>query len=526
MMATSTKRNSAMIAIGVITATLAIYLLRLNAVAGQMVDDAYYVLLAKVLSERGGYRLVSSATTAMVPLYPPGFPAILSIVFLVLPDFPRNVWLLKCVSIAAMLGVGLLTYAYARRREMQQELAACMAIAITITPAFVFLATSTVMSECVFTLFQLATVLLIHNSVETRNTRHARIWTIAAALTAGAIVLIRSAGLGLALAAGLWLLKERLWKRAALFGAVVAVCILPWMIHARTHAPTYAERALHGGSIVYPYGDQIWMRWAGDPASGTVTLRDFPARVGANIVDVFSRGMGGLFVPTLFRGPAESGEEMVALGGAAGLGRGSMGSASATIAVSLLLSALVIVGFVQTARRHVTVAELLVPISLAIILLWPFWTFRFVVPLAPYLFFYLVAGIRTFAPLRVARIALICLIGLNVSDHARYVLEARNPERASHVSWLVQARETDEILDWMVHHLGDGVVATTNPGLVYIRTGHRTLSFDRPHEDWSVWRSRGVRYVVCLLAVELPPASRGGYKLLYRSPMGFWVIEI
>jgi hypothetical protein len=78
----------------------------------------------------------------------------------------------------------------------------------------------------------------------------------------------------------------------------------------------------------------------------------------------------------------------------------------------------------------------------------------------------------------------------------------------------------------MIQHLGDGVVATTNPGLVYLRTGHRTLSFERPLEDWSVWRSRGVRYVACFVSVELPVASRGGYRVLYRSPAGFWVIEI
>ncbi len=509
-----------------VVATLGIYVSRLNEAAGLMVDDAYYVMLAKVLSDGEGYRLVSSATTAMVPLYPPGFPAILSIVFRLLPEFPRNVWLLKSVSIAAMLGVGLLTYAYVRRRQVQQELAVCIAIAVTITPAFVFLATSTVMSECVFTLFQLATVLQIHQSVETGDRQRARMWTIGAGLTAGVNVLIRSAGLGLVLAAGLWLLKERLWKRAALFGAVAATCLLPWMLYARAHAPTPEERALHGGSIVYSYGEQIWMRWAGDPASGTVTLRDFPARIGVNVVDVFARGMGGLFVPALFRGPAESGEEMVALGGVAGLSRGSMGGAAATMGISLMLSGLVLLGFVRTARTRVTVAELLVPASLGIIFIWPFWTFRFVLPLAPYLFFYLVAGIRTFAPLRVARLALLCVIGLHLSDHARYVLNARDPVDSSQVSWLVQARETDAALVWMTRNLEAGAIATTNPALVYLRTGHRTLSFDRPLEDWSVWRARGIRYVACFLAVELPAASRGEYKVLYRSPTGMWVIEI
>jgi hypothetical protein len=504
--------------------TVAIYVSRLNDAAGLMVDDGYYVMLARALSQGEGYRLVNSAATAVVPLYPPGFPAILSIAFHLFPAFPQNAWLLKCVSIAAMFGVGLLTYAYARTRQLQREPAACVAVAVTITPAFVFLATSTVMSECVFTLFQLATVLLIHRGVDANHAGRTRKFMIAAALTAAATVFVRTAGLGLVLASGVWLLKERLWKQAVLFGAIAVVCVLPWMLYARAYAPTGAEQALHGGSIVYSYGEQIWMRWAGDPGSGTATLADLPKRVGVNTVDVFGRGMGGLFVPALFRGPAESGEEMVALGGAAGLSRGSMGGVSATMAISLLLSAIVLLGFAQTARTRVTLAELFVPVSLGITLLWPFWTFRFVIPLAPFLFVYLVAGIRTLAPPSVVRIALLCVIGLHVSDHARYVLAARDPARANQVSWLAQAHETEEVLEWAARHLGDGVIATTNPALVYLRTGQKTLSFDRPLEDWSVWRSRGVRYVVCLVPIEPPLASHGG-SLLYRSASGFWIIE-
>ena len=78
----------------------------------------------------------------------------------------------------------MLTYCYLQPlRQMPRELAACVAIAVTMTPAFVFLATSTVMSECVFTLTQLATVLLIHRSVRDSSTANARMCTVAAALT-------------------------------------------------------------------------------------------------------------------------------------------------------------------------------------------------------------------------------------------------------------------------------------------------------------------------------------------------------
>src|ERR1700736_4587632 len=121
-----------------------------------MVDDAWYMLLAKAIADGRGYHLISSATTAILPLYPPGFPAILSLVFRASPDFPQNVWWLKSVSIVAMMGVGVLTYVYVDTdRHAPRDISACAAVAVAIVPSFVFLATSTVMSECVFTLAQL-----------------------------------------------------------------------------------------------------------------------------------------------------------------------------------------------------------------------------------------------------------------------------------------------------------------------------------------------------------------------------------
>jgi hypothetical protein len=519
------RTRNARAALIVLLVAVPIYALRLNDAAGLVVDDAWYVMLGSALAGGQGYQLINAPVDGILPGYPPGFPAILSIVFRVLPKFPQNVWLLKSLSVMAMLGVGILTYVYAKRRQVPEEVALCAALGVTVTPAFVFLATSTVMTECIFTLLQLATVLLIHRGGESRDAQRAQRLTAVAGLTAAATVLIRSAGIALPLAAGLWLVKERLWKRAVLFAAITILGVLPWIAYAHWHAPTPAQQSLHGGSIVYSYGEQIWMRWAGYPAAGAATVDELPARVGTNVVDVVFRGAGGVFVPALFRGPAESGEEIASLGGALGLSRGSMGAASGTMGVSFAIAAIMLVGFVRTSRTNLTVAELLVPATLGIIVVWPFWTFRFILPLAPYLFVYLVRGLRTFAPAAVARVALLCLFGLNVLDHARYVLHARDAERTARVSWLAQARETDEVLDWITRNLDDGVIATTNPGLVYLRTGHKTIAFDRPHDDFGVWKARGVRYVVSLLPVQ-PPASSNAFKLLYRSSEGMWVIEI
>jgi hypothetical protein len=394
------------------------------------------------------------------------------------------------------------------------------------------------MSECVFAFFQLATVLLLERNADGPNERRS-VWLAAfGGGTAAFAVLVRSAGIGLLVAGALFLLKEHRFRHALVFGAVSVAMLLPWATYARVHAPTAEERYTHGGSIVYSYGEQVWMRWAGDPASGSATLRDMPARVATNIVDVFGRDMIGIFAPTLLRGASESGEEIVSLGGAAGLTQGSMGNAPATMAISLLFSAMVLTGFAQAIRSRVTIAEILVPIALAIIVLWPFWTFRFVVPLASFLFLYFVRGVQTIAAwarhaldhdheggFDLARVVLLAIVGLSVLDHAAYLYMVRQAGSTS-VSWLQQARETDAALEWMRGNLEPGVVATTNPGLVFLRTGQRTISFDRIHSGWQGWRDRGVRYIACLLVVELPPDAAREVKVLYKSAGGFWIVEI
>ena len=178
-----------------------------------MVDDAYYVLLARALADGEGYRLVSSGTTAILPLYPPGFPFLLSLVFQVAPRFPENVWLLKSVSIAAMFALGGLSSALFRERRLADDLAALAAAAITIVPAFVFLATSTVMSECVFTLTLLGAVYVLQRSGDVKGGRTLGFVAGAGMLGAGAM-LLRSAGIAVIAAGVLWLLKERRWRHA------------------------------------------------------------------------------------------------------------------------------------------------------------------------------------------------------------------------------------------------------------------------------------------------------------------------
>ena len=127
---------------------LTLYILRLDGIVGMVIDDAWYVLLAKAIATGQGYTIINSPTPGIMPLYPPGFPLLLAIVFKFAPAFPENLWLLKSVSIAAMMGVGFVTYWYFHTcRECPAYLSLALAAATTLSPPLAFLSTSTVMSE-------------------------------------------------------------------------------------------------------------------------------------------------------------------------------------------------------------------------------------------------------------------------------------------------------------------------------------------------------------------------------------------
>lgn len=531
-------RAAAVAASGVLLAT--VYLLRLDRVAGLFVDDAWYVLLAKALSQGDGFLLISSASTPIPPNVPPGFPAILAVCFRVAPDFPANVPLLKSVSVASMFAVGPIAYRYLTRyRGLPWPTALGIVVATLITPGLVFLATSTVMAECVFTAGQMATLLVVERSVREAGEDAGLRATVLAAALAAATLLVRSTGIALVAAAALYLLMSGRRRRAMVFGLVTIICIAPWTIYARVHAPTVAQRTEHGGSIAYAYSDAMRMRVAGRPTFGAATPADLANRILMNVVNVLGRDAGAIIVPAFFRGADESGQEVTSLGRALGLPPGSMGNSPVTLAISFVLSVICLGGYIAVCRERITAAELLVPLSIGMTLLVPFWTYRYILPLAPFVFLYLLAGIRAATtvvlpsrstalrdPWTAARIAILSIICLDAADHAQYIVAARNsPER---VDWIADAREIDEVLAWMERSLHDeGRVASTNPALIYLRTGRKGLAMDDAEQHWDHWKASGIRYVVCLRpAVPLPSVSRPFNVLFQTSRHRLWILEI
>ncbi|MBS1806803.1 MAG: hypothetical protein JST84_01260 [Acidobacteria bacterium] len=528
-----------------------VYYLRLDDVIGQVRDDAWYVLLAKSLATGQGYQLLNAPMAGIFPSYPPAFPFLLSLLLRVLPAAAEQLWLLKSVSIVAMLTIGWVTYLYLSScSDLPKHLAAAVATAVTIMPAFVFLATSTVMSECVFTLGQLLTVFVIEkalrqggsptvkndaNTIRFLSFRYPQqgYWVLAATLAAFTF-LTRSVAVTLVAAVVLYLLKERQRKAVIIFAGCTALLILPWLLYARWQAPTLEQKQMHGGYILYSYGEQFWMKRAGDTESGTETWRDLPARIGKNTYNIVAHDLCGLVLPSVLRDAAESGEEVLGIGELGGGKRTSMGQVTATQMVSLSLTLLVLIGFFSVVRRRVSLAEILLLCSLALIVIWPWLTFRFLLPLAPFLLHYLLQGLATVArwgqrindEWALPRICMLCVLALYAYDQWGYLKQIRQSPEA--VSWRAEFTEVQASLDWARQHLpADAIVAANNPAQFYLYTGRKAVTSSHPKQNWERWRTLGVRYLVILSSHSGTQLDDEPFPLIYGgSPEQMRIIDL
>jgi hypothetical protein len=479
---------------------IAIYWLRLDRVVGLAGDDAWYVLLAKALATGHGYTLINSPTPGITPFYPPGFPALLAIFYAIFPHFPENVWLLKSVSIAAMLGSGVVAFRYfAELRALPTGAALALGFATAIYPPLVFLATSTVMSEGVFTFIQLAAIYWIEKSIRRDASGRAcsaapRDVAIGAALASLAF-LSRSAGLGVLLGGGLYLLKERLAKAALIFAAVAAIAVGPWLLYAHSHAATPEQRVEQSGSIVLPYTAQLWQRVAGRPQSGAITWTDLPARVWSNLNEIGRADVGAFVLFSSYR-PVEANELIQISDGA--------------VSISLLLAFLALAGYITTARWRLTLAELVTPLALAVTLVWGWEQYRLILPLAPFIWFYLVMGVRQLVEICHERFAWpgprgeeLVLVAVSVSfavsaldGNYRYLQRKFDPAPEGGVQWIRAFDENEAFIRSIVANVpGDAPIATDNPALVNLYTGRKTIASNEPVSRWQVWKHLGVRYV-------------------------------
>ncbi len=522
--------QAVLFATAAIAITVPVYLLRVDDVVGQFKDDAWFVVLAKSLATGHGYNLIN-LPRPFSSYFPPVYPFLLSVLYRVSPEFPRNVVLLKALSVASMLLAALFVFhLFSREGRLPRLLAYWLALCTALAPSFVMLATSTLMSECVFTMLQFAALLLAERCADRAGKQNAIGSAVLAALIASAAYLTRSMGIFLLAAVPVVLGRRKMYKQAAFFVATALVIAGGWATYRelRFVPPPSSWPVMEG------YSAQFWERRAGSPIP--VTARDLPGRVWQVSTLLVAADTGALLVPSFYRSASESGEEVVETTEILpGLSRnpmhmygGSMGLAASAQLVSAGLFALVFAGFAGAIKRDLGLLELVFGLSLLFLIVWPWPPIRLLVPLLPLFLYYLVRGMtsalqvlqRALPALRAvdawsaARISLLCMLALFVYDNAAYV-HARHagPNSPQYPDWVRHFDSARQAAAWVGEHTAESEIVTgDNLPQLYLFSQRRTelCKFEE-------CVNKGIRYYVNTRDVTVPIPARRAFGAGYHG---------
>jgi len=217
-------------------------------------DDSIYLLTAKSLATGNGYRIPSTPGNIAQTKYPILYPAVLSLVWRLAPDFPANVHWLKSVSLLFVLGWLALSFILLKRWLDDPLVAVSLVAVIAACPNVIFLATSA-LSETQFACILTGCLLLLFKA----EIQPSPALYLGAGLLAGGAYLTRSVGFVLILVPTLYLLGKRQWKHAfryALPATLLAAGWLFWQVrnqHANLDPYLSASNYYTGYNVVINY---------------------------------------------------------------------------------------------------------------------------------------------------------------------------------------------------------------------------------------------------------------------------------
>ena len=474
-----------------IAVILAVYVLRLDPAVGVFNDDGWYLVLAKSLAAGHGYSLINLSHSGH-HFYPPFYPFLLSLLYRIWPEFPRNLVLLKSMSIAAVFLLAFIVFKlFDRPDRLPQHLAFLLVVCTALAPPFVMLATSTLMSECVFTSLQFAAVLLAERCISSNGRGGS---AFATALLATAAYLTRTAGVALLLSIGIDFLSRKMFKQLALLIITTVLCASSWSIYSHVRADLNEEAP--------GYSSQFWQQRAGMPGQ-RIGMKSLPRRIWRQATVIIFDDVGALLAPSLYRTGSESGEELMNMADSVpwlnhdrsnSVPVSTMGLNHGVQAISLGFSVVVLLGFLLSVRRGPGSMDLLFLFSLMMIVLWPWDPIRFLVPLFPILLYYMMLAIAESSRLlrlifngqrhvntwRASRIVTFCILGLFTFDHASYlVAKQAGPQSSEYPEWLVNFNAERGAALWLRDHTSaDEIIAGDNLPLIYLYSGRMTDACD------------------------------------------------
>jgi hypothetical protein len=408
---------------------------------GVFQDDAIYVVLAKALATGQGFRMINMPGAPHATHFPPGYPLLLAGLWKLFPSFPDNLVVFKFVNALFLAGTAVGTYWFSRLRLDLGPAASFIAAAAGTISVVVLMITGVVLSEPLYMLLVIPTLLVAERAADRGSARDAA----AAGALIGVLALVRTVGVFLLPAALLVMVFRRRWRSAAITALIAMAFIVPWQMWVS------AYQSETPGPFVGKYGAYGPWLAEGYRAGGLAFAR---AVLEKNADELFGF-LGYITLPVAAVWP-----RLLSLG---------------TVVAMLGVAA-------ATAWRRIPVTILFLLGYGAVILVWPFEPTRFALVWWPVLAALFVAGVRrvwTWRPaapsLVGARVATLVAAVVVTTGYGAYNL------RGVRQKWWVNIQSdagtrAKPIAEWVARATRpEDVVISDHDLIVYLYTGRRAV---------------------------------------------------
>ena len=409
---------------------------------GSVRDDAMYLVLAKSLATGHGLHWLHVPGAPPATHFPPGYPALLAVLWWFFPGFPANVVVFKLANAFLCALAALAIARFVKNRFGMGDIGAhsFALVAMLGVPTLSF--SALVLSEPLFLALLLPALLLAERvTAGAASTRD----ILRLGLIAGAATLVRTNGIALLAAVSLVFCLRRRFRDAAIFGLVWLAILLPWQlwVSANTGAvpsPMQGNYESYGG----------WLA-AGLRSEGMALLVRTAVRTSGELTIMF--------------------RALVAPGAPVTLGY-------VAVAVLAGLSAL----GARVLSRRALVTTVFLGCYATIVIFWPFTPGRFVWGVWPLVLLLPVMGTRelmrwrlTEARPRALRIAALTAAAILACGYTAFNLRGYR-ERSWKTGVRAFSGKLQPLVAWVASHTArHALLATESEGSVYLYTGRPTV---------------------------------------------------
>jgi hypothetical protein len=406
-------------------------------------DDGMYVILAKAIATGHGYRWLHVPGAPPATHFPPGYPAVLAVLWWLFPAFPANVIAFKFANALFMAVAAMGVYAFTKARFGMTEIGAAIFALVSTLGIPTLTLSALVMSEPLFLALLMPILLLAERLGDSEDGRMRDV--VLLALLVGAATLVRTHGIALTGAIGLALVARRRLREAVVFGAISVAMLLPWQLWVSAHAGV-VPMTMRGNYESYG----AWFA-NGLHTEGFALIARTVARTSRDVAVMF--------------------EVLVAP---------SMPSIVRAFAV-LVLGAFSVVG-ARVLWRRAPVSALFLSLYAAIVIVWPFTPARFLWCVWPLIIALPILGAREVvawrpgtAAMRVGRLSTIAAALLLACGYATYNVRGYRHQWWSSIPRMI-SRNVHPLLVWVATRTPkDAVLATEAESEVYLYTGRLTV---------------------------------------------------